>query len=234
MQSMDDFSKIMDTLLAEDGCPWDRVQTHESLKRYLIEECYEVIDAIDKKSPEGMCEELGDVLLQVVFHSKLAEKEGLFDFDQVVEGVSKKMVDRHPHVFASAKADTPDEVLTNWDEIKKKEKHYKSDKDVLESIPSCLPALMRAEKLVSKADKITNNKQNPKEAIRYIREILDNLENSDNVDNEKIEEYIGEILFETVKISTFFKINPEFVLTNRSEKFITNFCCVCSGLNVSF
>lgn len=223
MKSMDEFSEIMDKLLAPDGCPWDRVQTHDSLKRYLIEECYEVIDAIDKKSPEGMCEELGDVLLQVVFHSKLAEKEGLFTFDQVAEGVSRKMVERHPHVFGTAKADNPNEVLTNWEEIKKKEKHYKNDKEILESIPSCLPALMRAEKLISKANKLTDNPKSSKDAIAKARELLDSLEKSDNVDNSCIGEYIGELLFEIVKISTFFKINPEFVLTNCSEKFITNF-----------
>ncbi|MCD8090784.1 MAG: nucleoside triphosphate pyrophosphohydrolase [Clostridiales bacterium] len=219
---MDEFLKIMDRLLSEDGCPWDRVQTHESLERYLIEECYEVIDAIDKKSSKGLCEELGDVLLQVVFHSKLAEKEGLFSFDDVVKGVSEKMVNRHPHVFADGKAENPDEVLTNWEEIKKKEKHYKNDKDILESIPRALPALMRAEKLVGKAEKPGLVKLNKAESIKAVRELLNKIELSDNDNKDEISADIGDILFEMAKISKLFKINPEFVLTNSSEKFITN------------
>ncbi len=220
---MDEFLKIMDRLLAEDGCPWDRVQTHESLERYLIEESYEVIDAIDKKSPEGLCEELGDVLLQVVFHSKLAEKEGLFTFGDVVKGVSEKMINRHPHVFGTGKADTADDVLVNWEEIKKKEKHYKTDKEVLESIPRALPALIRAEKLISKSEKLGEEKPDKAETINKIRELLDKIEMSDNDNNTDISNDIGDILFETVKISRLFKINPEFSLTNSSEKFITNF-----------
>ncbi|MCD8157367.1 MAG: nucleoside triphosphate pyrophosphohydrolase [Clostridiales bacterium] len=220
---MDEFLKIMDRLLAEDGCPWDRVQTHESLKRYLIEESYEVIDAIDKKSAEGLCEELGDVLLQVVFHSKLAEKEGLFSFDDVVKGVSHKMVHRHPHVFGKAQADTPDEVLTSWEEIKKEEKHYKSNKEVLENIPRALPALMRAEKIGGKAEKFGAEKLNKTESINKIRELLDKIEMSENDKTDDISCDIGDILFEVAKLSRLFKINPEFVLTNSSEKYITSF-----------
>lgn len=223
---MENFLNIMDKLLSDEGCPWDRVQTHESLRRYLIEESYEVIDAINKKNSEGLCEELGDVLLQVVFHAKLAEKEGLFTFDDVVKTVSDKMINRHPHVFGSASAETPSEVLETWEEIKKKEKHYESGADVLESIPDCLPALMRAEKLINKAAKFGGEAPSAERASRAAAGKIAELENaaiSKNVDINDISELIGEILFEIVKISCFFKINPEFVLTNQSEKFITIF-----------
>lgn len=220
---MDDFLKIMDKLLADDGCPWDKVQTHESLRRYLIEECYEVIDSINKKDSQGLCEELGDVLLQVVFHAKLAEKEGLFNFNDVVKGVSDKMINRHPHVFGKGEADTPDEVLETWDEIKKKEKKYKNDDEILRSIPSCLPSLMRAEKLVNKSIKAGGEKVSLEKSVSYIDEKLKALIKSENVDIDIISDSIGEILFEIAKISIFFKINPEFVLTNTSEKFINNF-----------
>ncbi len=214
--------KIMDRLLAEDGCPWDRVQTHESLRRYLIEESYEVIDAIDNGNDEGLCEELGDVLLQVVFHSKLAEKEGKFTFDDVVRGVSHKMITRHPHVFADGSAKNPDEVLYNWDEIKKKEKGYKSDTDALKSIPKSLPALMRAEKLVSKGNKLTGEKPDADELIGEIISCLSEIKAAEKGEKDKNMENIGKILMDIVKISNIFKINPEFALTNQSEKFITN------------
>ena len=158
-----------------------------------------------------------------MFHAKLAEKEGLFTFDDVVKGVSDKMINRHPHVFADGKAGTPSEVLDTWEDIKKKEKKYKDDKDVLESIPDCLPALMRAEKLVGKGEKLRGKKVDFKESVENAIKNLKALEWSENDDKGQISDEIGEILFEIVKISRFFKINPEFVLTNRSEKFITNF-----------
>lgn len=219
---MDEFLNIMDRLLAEDGCPWDRVQTHESLRQYLIEESYEVLDAIDKKDDEGLCEELGDVLLQVVFHSKLAEKEGKFTFDDVVRGVSEKMITRHPHIFGKGKADTSEEVLNNWEEIKKKEKGYKSSEEVLESVPKAMPALMRAEKLVSKSCGMSGDKPDPKALSAELKTLADSLLTADPKDKETVSDIIGRILMDAVKNSYIFKINPEFALTNESEKIITN------------
>ena len=152
--NMTDLNNVMESLLAENGCPWDKVQTHETLKNYLIEESYEVVEAIDNKDSENLCEELGDVLFQIIFHSKLAERENKFDFSDVVNNVTAKMIYRHPHVFADESADTPQDVSKSWEVLKKKEKGYNTKKDVLESIPNALPALIKGDKTVSKATKL--------------------------------------------------------------------------------
>lgn len=120
--NMTDLNNVMESLLAENGCPWDKVQTHETLKNYLIEESYEVVEAIDNKDSENLCEELGDVLFQIIFHSKLAERENKFDFSDVVNNVTAKMIYRHPHVFANESADTPQDVSKSWEALKKKKK----------------------------------------------------------------------------------------------------------------
>ncbi len=217
---MEEFIKIMERLLGEDGCPWDRVQTHESIRNNFIEECYEVADAIDNRDFDGLCEELGDVLMHIVFHSILAEKEGYFTFDDVVEGVSRKMVSRHPHVFGNAEADSADEVLTSWEEIKKKEKGYRDTEDVLRRVPKALPALMRAEKLVSKAKKYGDFVTDPNKTINRIKEQIDKIDDEKCLNTDR-EEIIGNILMNLAELSNFFEINPEFALTNASEKFIT-------------
>ncbi|MDD4493962.1 MAG: MazG family protein, partial [Eubacteriales bacterium] len=141
--TFDDLLEVMRVLRSEKGCPWDRVQTHETLKKYLIEETYEVLDAIDLNDKDKLCEELGDVLLQVVFHAKVASDAGKFDISDVIDGICRKMVSRHTHVFGDAKADTPDEVLVNWEKIKKKEKGQSSNTQVMKDVPKSLPALMR-------------------------------------------------------------------------------------------
>ncbi|MCL2059016.1 MAG: nucleoside triphosphate pyrophosphohydrolase [Oscillospiraceae bacterium] len=143
-----DLLRVMDALLAPDGCPWDREQTHESLKRYLIEEAYEVLEAIDAEDAAVMCEELGDVLLQIVFHAHIAAD---FDIGDVIEGVCKKMISRHPHVFGTVVANTPGEVLENWESIKRNEKGLTRHIQSLKGVPSNLPALMRAYKVQQKA-----------------------------------------------------------------------------------
>ena len=136
------------------GCPWDREQDHKSIRRDFLEECYEAIEAIDTANPVLLREELGDVLLQIVFHSTIEEEEGRFDFYDVVSDVAEKMVVRHPHVFADTKADTAEEVLTNWDQIKRETKQQKSDREVLNSVSPAMPALMRAQKVRKKAAKM--------------------------------------------------------------------------------
>lgn len=145
-----DLLEIMTVLRAPDGCPWDREQDHKSIRRDLLEECYETIEAIDAQSPEMLCEELGDVLLQVVFHSELEREAGRFDFSDVVHGVAKKMVVRHPHVFGEVQAETSDDVLRNWDAIKREAKQQ-SEQEVLRSVTPAMPALMRAQKVLKKA-----------------------------------------------------------------------------------
>lgn len=152
--NIDDLLEIMKILRNPDGCPWDREQTHRSIRRDLLEEAYEVADAIDRGKPESLCEELGDLLLQVVFHAQIAAENGEFDFSDAVDGVCRKMILRHPHVFGDVSADSTDEVLKNWDAIKRLEKDIKSPAEELDAVAHTLPALMRAAKLSSKCTKL--------------------------------------------------------------------------------
>ena len=152
--SIGDLIELVKILRSPEGCPWDREQTHRSIRRDLLEEAYEVADAIDRGSSESLCEELGDLLLQVVFHAQIALESGEFDFSDAVDGVCKKMILRHPHVFGDVSADSTEEVLKNWDAIKRKEKNLKSPAEELDSVAHTLPALMRAAKISSKCKKL--------------------------------------------------------------------------------
>lgn len=147
----DDLVEIMRILRTPEGCPWDREQDHQSIKKNFIEETYEVIEAINKNDAVLLCEELGDVMMQVVFHAQIESEKGSFDFDDVCDGVCKKLIIRHPHVFADGEAKTADDVLVKWDEIKKKTKSQETQTSVMRSVPRELPALMRAEKVRKKA-----------------------------------------------------------------------------------
>ena len=151
--TVEDLLTIMTLLRAEDGCPWDREQTHESIRKNLIEETYEVVEAIDSSDMPLMREELGDLLLQVVFHSEIASEEGAFTFEDVTDEVCRKLIVRHPHIFASVKADTSEAVLTNWDAIKEETKHRDSAFSVLDSVTKAMPSLMRAQKISKKSKK---------------------------------------------------------------------------------
>lgn len=140
-----DLRHIMKVLRGGDGCPWDKEQDHHSIRRNFLEEVYEVLEAIDQENPDMLKEELGDVLLQVVFHSEMESEKGVFDIDDVCDGICKKLIQRHPHIFAGINADTTAEVLSNWEEIKQREKGQTTKTQTLESVPKVLPALMRAE-----------------------------------------------------------------------------------------
>ena len=218
---MSDLLKIMEKLISKDGCPWDKEQTHKSLRPYIIEESYEVAEAIDNEDSANLCEELGDVLFEVVFHSALAQKSGEFTFNDVVDGVSKKMVYRHPHVFEDDSAKDSSEVLVKWDELKKKEKGYKDKMDVIESVPKALPALTRTQKTVSKAVKNGLDTEGKDQSLKELKELVNRLDSLDG-DNKcnNAESIIGEILLKTVKLSHFFEINSEFSLTNALKTYI--------------
>ena len=151
--TVNDLLTIMTLLRAEDGCPWDREQTHESIRKNLIEETYEVVEAIDNADMPLMREELGDLLLQVVFHAEIASEEGAFTFGDVTDEVCRKLIVRHPHIFAEVKADTSEAVLSNWDAIKEETKHRDSAFSVLDSVTKAMPSLMRAQKISKKAKK---------------------------------------------------------------------------------
>ncbi len=211
--SFDDLVRITEILRSEDGCPWDREQTHKSVRMNFVEEAFEACEAIDNEDSELLCEELGDVMAQVVFHSQIEKEEGRFDINDVADGVCKKFIIRHPHVFQDIKADTSDEVLANWDEIKRREKKQKTHFSAMDSVARSLPALMRAEKLQSKAEKAGL----PKQAVPKLSEkITAELSKGAEMD-------IGEILLNVVRISRNLKINPEQALDLRNEELLARF-----------
>lgn len=222
--SLEDFIEIMKTLRGPNGCPWDREQSHESLKKSFIEETYEVLEAIDLKMSDKLCEELGDVLLQVVFHTIIAEEEGHFTISDVIDGVSKKMVFRHEHVFGKEKAQTADDVIDLWDKIKKKEKGARSQTEILKDVPPILPALMRSYKVQEKAAKVGFDWDDVKDAWAKVEEEKDELKDAyESADIKRIQEELGDLLFAIVNVSRFLKVEPELALTGTVNKFIKRF-----------
>ncbi|QAA30737.1 nucleoside triphosphate pyrophosphohydrolase [Clostridium manihotivorum] len=219
-----DLMSIIDKLRSEDGCPWDREQTHESLKKALIEESYEVIDAIDKEDDAGMIEELGDVLLQVVFHSSIAKDDGYFNMNDVIQGICEKMINRHPHVFGDESIDTSVEVLEKWEDIKKKEKGFESITEELNSIAKSLPATIRAAKVQSKAKKVGFDWDRVEDAMLKVEEELNEIKEVYNGENRaKIVEEVGDLLFACVNVARFLGVEGELALTFTTEKFIKRF-----------
>jgi tetrapyrrole methylase family protein/MazG family protein len=219
-----DLLNIMTRLRAPNGCPWDREQDHKSLKRYLIEEAYEVLEAIDEENPSKLCDELGDLLLQVVFHAQIAKENGQFDVSDVVHGVSAKMVNRHRHVFGDEEAETSDDVMDIWEKVKKEEKGLKTQTQVLKEIPGNLPALMRSFKVQQKAAQVGFDWDDIKDAMQKVKEEFNELEQACKSENEaNIEEELGDLLFAVVNVSRFLKVQPELALTATTNKFIRRF-----------
>lgn len=208
---------VMDKLLAPEGCPWDREQTHHSLQRYLIEESYEVVEAIQEESMDKLREELGDVLLQVVFHSALAEREGYFSFADVAISVRDKMIKRHPHVFGELKLATSNDVLEVWEGFKKKE----GKKHLLEGIPPMLPALMRAEKMQEKAARVGFDWPSVDGALEKFKEEIDELQEADSA--AEVADEMGDVLFALVNVARFKGVDPEAALQSTSNKFARRF-----------
>lgn len=222
--TFEDLKQIMETLRSEQGCPWDREQSHESLLQYLLEETYEVIDAVKKNDMEHLCEELGDVLLQVMFHAQIASEKGQFQIDDVVDRICKKMIHRHTHIFSDEVAKTAEEVKQNWEKIKKLEKGFETQTEVLKDIPEVLPALVRATKVQAKASEVGFDWEGIEGPMEKLKEEWDELKEAyrSNQKDKIIEEY-GDFLFSNVNIGRFLKINPEFALTKSIEKFINRF-----------
>lgn len=218
--NINDLREVMKKLLGENGCPWDKAQNHKSLKKYLIEEAYEVIDAIDNRDNDNLCEELGDLLFQIIFHSELSEKEGLFSFDDVTEGITRKMILRHPHVFNDQEEKTTEEINDKWESIKKEEKGYKNNMEIIKSVPRSLPALMRSVKTVSKAENTGLESLDIENLIAENHKLSAQLEALNSSNNLERMEFIGNFLLNLSKISHFFQINAEFSLTNALETYI--------------
>jgi len=214
---------IMHRLRAPGGCPWDAEQTHGSLVPNLIEEAYETVDAIRRNDSADMCEELGDLLLQVVFHAEIAEGDGRFDLDAVADGISEKLVRRHPHVFADASAENSDQVLRQWDAIKRGEKG-EEDVPYLHGTGKGLPALVRAAKLQKKAAKAGFDWPAETGVVSKIREELLELQDAiDAQDMAAVEEELGDLLFSVVNLARFRKIDPELLMAGANTKFERRF-----------
>ena len=225
----EEFLKIIETLRGEHGCPWDKVQTHESLKPCMTEEAAELLASIriyeQTGNPENMIEELGDVLLQVVMHAQIAAEEGLFTMEDVVDEVSRKMVRRHPHVFGTGNADTPEEVLTNWEEIKKEEK---KDKDWVESplreIPQELPALTRAAKVLKKADKYYGHGSTYEQDVESLLASVEALQACrPEAYSKELEKILADMLMRLSDIARLNKISHEQALTDSIEDLIDRY-----------
>lgn len=221
---INDLIRIMNILRSPDGCPWDKEQTHKSIRSNFIEETYEAIEAIDTDNTNLLKEELGDVLLQVVFHSKIEEELGTFDFSDVADGICKKLIVRHPHIFSDLELSTSDEVLENWDRIKMKTKSQSSQSEAMNSISRSLPTLMRSKKVQQKASKIGFDFRDVKEAMGKISEEYGELKEAiDNETTEEIFDELGDLLFSVVNVSRILKIDPDYALSKSCDKFIRRF-----------
>lgn len=219
-----DLVRIVEILRSPEGCPWDREQDHKSIRRDFLEEVYEVIEAINKNDKELLLEELGDVLLQVVFHTQIEREKGTFELSDVADGICKKMIERHPHVFGEVKAETSDEVLENWDVIKKRTKKQKSQTESMLSIPREFPALMRADKAQKKASKVGFDWDSVDGAFDKISEELAELKTAvAKGDKNNMREELGDLLFSVVNVSRFIGVDSEEALTNSTDKFIDRF-----------
>jgi len=220
--NLNELVNIMAALRGEKGCPWDREQTRESLKPFIVEEAYEVLDAIDEKNTAALKEELGDLLFQVVFQCRVAEEKGEFGLGDVIDGIAKKMISRHPHVFGESAIKTSEEVLVKWDEHKKRE--GKQKESILEGIPKTMPALMRARKLQDRAARVGFDWERIDDVLSKLDEEVAEFKEAVRSRKEvTIEDELGDILFMIVNISRFIGVNPEEALRKTISKFISRF-----------
>lgn len=227
-QELERLEEIMRTLRSEHGCPWDRRQTHRSLRPYLLEEAYEVLEALEEESPAHLREELGDLLLQVVFHAQLAAEAGQFTLADVLADLNAKLIRRHPHVFAAQEGGGTEAAVANWEAIKAQEKG-EVPSSVLAGVPTTFPALMRAEKVQAKAAQVGFDWPEVRGPLAKVKEEADELvavwENGVNsaADQQRLEEEFGDLLFSLVNLARFLKIRPELALLRSTDKFVRRF-----------
>jgi tetrapyrrole methylase family protein/MazG family protein len=215
---------IMAMLRSPAGCPWDRAQDSDSLKPFLLEEAYEVLEAIEEGTPHKLKDELGDLLFQVIFHAQLARERGEFNIEDVLAGTIAKMTRRHPHVFGSAAASTPKEALQNWEEIKRAEKAAAPETSVLDGVPRQLPSLLRAQRLQDKAARVGFDWPEIGQVWRKLTEELQELRTAmDGRDRAEVEDELGDVLFVLVNLARWLEINPDEALHRTSQKFIKRF-----------
>jgi tetrapyrrole methylase family protein/MazG family protein len=233
MSPFEELVSIMTRLRSPTGCPWDREQTHLTLRPYLIEEAYEVLDALDNRDDGDFRDELGDLLLQVVFHAQIATEEQRFDIDDVARAINDKLVRRHPHVFGNTRADTADEVLTNWEKIKREEKGGKSRKSVLDGLPAGMPALLHAYRIQEKVARVNFDWDDVQAVLLKVGEEIDEVSKAlEQGDKKKIEEEMGDLLFSMVNLSRHLNVPPEDALRRSNDKFMRRFRYIEAALEL--
>lgn len=224
MEALDRLMEIMDTLRGPDGCPWDREQTHKSIMKCLIEETYELADAIEENHAEDLKEELGDVFLQVVFHAAIAKDSNRFTLDEVVNDLCDKLIYRHPHVFGDASVRDSAEVIKNWERLKRKETTKKARTSILSGIPNNLPALLNALKIQSVTSRVGFDWENAESVVAKIKEELAELDAAMAGKNkDQMEDEIGDLIFSVVNLARQLKIDPEAALRRTNKKFTRRF-----------
>jgi len=224
---------VMKTLRSPNGCPWDREQSHESITMGFVEELYEFIEAVEDKDIETMKEELGDLCLHIVFQVQIAEENGEFEMAEVMDSIIEKLIRRHPHVFSNVKVKNSDEVVSNWDDIKKTEKEKKHRKSVVDGIPRHLPALSKARKVQIKAKKVGFDWDKVEDVVLKLEEEHGELrEAMEEKNQEHISEELGDVLFSVVNLSRFLDVEPERALHNTVKKFMNRFRAIEAALEV--
>lgn len=237
--SFEDLLNIMSILRGENGCPWDREQDHKTIRNNLLEEAYELADAIDRLDTADMVEELGDLLLQIVFHCQIAKENNAFDIDKVADGICKKLIYRHPHIFSTVKADTSAEVLTNWDKLKNKEKHMSTYTDTLKAVPSAFPACLRAQKVQKRASKSGYDFTSLEDTIFNLEGEITELKNAIK-NGQKPDAYkeLGDVLFSAINIARHLGADAEEELNFATNRFVSRFAtaedmAICKGHDLS-
>jgi MazG family protein len=225
--SFDRLVEIMDRLRDPGGCPWDREQTLDTLAPYFLEEAYEVVDAIAVADPEKLCEEVGDLLLQIVFVARIAREKGWFGVDEVCDSISEKMIRRHPHVFGDREVDDSAEVMRNWEDIKRTERAHEPESSVLDGVPGSLPALLKAFRMTEKAAAVGFDWRKPADVMVKMREEMDELEaelnTEDDVAADRVRAEMGDVLFVMANLARHLGIEPETALQNTNASFKRRF-----------
>ena len=230
----EDLVSLMARLRAPDGCPWDRAQTPQSLRTYLLEETYEALDAIERNDPRALKDELGDLLLQVLFHAQMAAEQGRFSIDDVLTELHDKLVRRHPHVFGTAKADSPEQVVVNWEALKAAERNAHADgpalrakpaeKSALAGVPSTLPAQLEAYQLTRKAAQVGFDWERLEDVLAKLNEEVAELrEGVAANDKDRLEDEVGDLLFVAVNVARFLGLDPDLALRRTNRKFVARF-----------
>ena len=223
-KEFDRLVEIMTKLRAPDGCPWDKEQTHETLKPYLIEETYEVLEAIESGDPQKIKEELGDLLLQVVFHAQMGMEAQKFTIDDVAKSIADKLERRHPHVFEESDADTPEKVIKQWEEIKGAEEAHKERSSALDGVPKAMPSMLKALKLQKKASRAGFDWERVEGAFTKVDEELEEFRHAFAHGSVKeMEEELGDLFFSLINVARFLEVNPEEALTKTISKFVSRF-----------